>query len=263
MKRAQLLDRLCALHPDRTREELLSLVLCGDVRVDGARIRDPRQRVDAEAIVALERERYVGRGGVKLEHALDAWNLPVDGRVFLDAGASTGGFTDCLLQRGAVAVHAVDVGYNQLDYRLRSDDRVIVHERTNIMHLESLDPRPHAAVADLSFRSLRGAARRVVDLTVERYAVLLIKPQFEWSDAPADFAGTVPTAALASILSRTLEGLLEESLAPFELEESPITGRRGNREFLLLAGDPDALASREPRRSSQLVETVLADGATS
>ena len=257
MKRARLLDRLCALHPDRDREELLSLVLCGDVRVDGARIRDPQERIGPDAEVSLERERYVGRGGHKLEHALSAWRLPVRDRVFLDAGASTGGFTDCLLQHGASAVHAVDVGYNQLDYRLRRDGRVIVHERTNLMHVDSLDPPPHAAVADLSFRSLRGAGRRAVDLTVERYAVLLIKPQFEWSDAPADFSGTVPEAALPGILTGTLGALVDEDLALFALEESPITGRAGNREFLLLAGEPASVAGRGRRTPAELVNAVL------
>lgn len=258
MKRARLLDRLCALHPDRSREELLSLVLCGDVRVDGSRIRDPQERIGAEAAVAIEHERYVGRGGVKLERALELWELPVDGRVFLDAGASTGGFTDCLLQRGARAVHAVDVGYNQLDYRLRRNERVIVHERTNIMHVAALDPVPDAAVADLSFRSLRGAARHLVDLTADRYAVLLIKPQFEWTDAPADFSGTVPAEALDGILARTLDALGDEGLALFAMSESPITGRSGNREFLLLAGERGSLAAREPQPAAALVDAALA-----
>lgn len=257
MKRARLLDRLCALYPDRSREELLSLVLCGEVRVEGACIRDPQERVRADAAVSIERDRYVGRGGLKLEHALVAWHLPVHGRVFLDAGASTGGFTDCLLQHGARAVHAVDVGHNQLDYRLRTDERVIVHERTNIMHVEALDPAPHAAVADLSFRSLRSAARRVVDLTTDRYAVLLVKPQFEWSDPPPDFSGTVPADAIGMILSQTLTDLADERLALYALEESPITGRNGNREFFLLAGDSGGVDGREPRAVSVLVRAAL------
>ncbi|MFW5789494.1 MAG: TlyA family RNA methyltransferase [Spirochaetota bacterium] len=262
MKRTRLLDRLCALHPDRSREELLSLVLCGDVRVDRARIRDPQERVRADAAVSIERDRYVGRGGLKLEYALAAWHLPVRGRVFLDAGASTGGFTDCLLQHGARAVHAVDVGHNQLDYRLRTDDRVIVHERTNIMHVEVLEPPPHAAVADLSFRSLRGAARSVVDLTTERYAVLLVKPQFEWSDPPAGFSGTVPAEAIGMILSQTLTDLVDERLALYALEESPITGRSGNREFLLLAGEPGSIAARDSRPVAELVAAALAEEPT-
>jgi 23S rRNA (cytidine1920-2'-O)/16S rRNA (cytidine1409-2'-O)-methyltransferase len=237
MRRARLLDRLCDLHPDRSREELLSLVLCGDVRVDGACIRDPREPVRSDATISVERPRYVGRGGVKLEHAIRAWSLPVAGRVFLDAGSSTGGFTDCLLQHGARAVHAVDVGYNQLDYRLRDDARVHVHERTNVMQIDALDPRPHAAVADLSFRSLRGAARRIVDLTTDGLAVLLIKPQFEWEDAPPSFDGTVPDEEIAAILRATLDGLRDEGLLACALEESPIRGRKGNREFLLLTGD--------------------------
>jgi len=239
MSRIRLLDRLCELHPESEREELLALVLCGDVSVEEERLRDPRALVarDARVSIATEEEgprRFVGRGGLKLEHAIRAWNLDVRGRVFVDAGASTGGFTDCLLAHGARHVHAVDVGYNQLDYRLRRDERVEAHERTNIMHVSSLDPPADAAVADLSFRSIRGAARHLVELTRERWAVVLVKPQFEWDAPPESFDGTVPDAELGRIVRSTLEGLVEEGAFPAALLESPIRGRKGNREFLVL-----------------------------
>jgi 23S rRNA (cytidine1920-2'-O)/16S rRNA (cytidine1409-2'-O)-methyltransferase len=250
MARIRLLDRICELNPEDDRERLLSLVLCGDVRVDGERVRDPRRSVSRDAVVQiagrdvqsdgdasaadrLER-RYVGRGGLKLEHALATWTLPVEGRVLLDAGSSTGGFTDCLLQHGARIVHAVDVGYNQLDYRLRVDERVIVHERTNIMHVDALDPPPRGAVADLSFRSLRGVASRILRLVGGTWAVLLVKPQFEWQAPPPEFDGTVPDELSDAILEETIDALIGEGIVVAGVEESPIRGRKGNREFLVL-----------------------------
>ncbi len=239
MARIRLLDRLCELYPESDREELLALVLCGDVSVEEERVRDPRALVVRDARISIATDesgppRYVGRGGLKLDHAIREWHLPVSGKVFLDAGASTGGFTDCLLAHGARHVHAVDVGYNQLDYRLRRDERVEAHERTNIMHVSSLDPPADAAVADLSFRSIRGAARHLVELARERWAVVLVKPQFEWDAPPDSFDGTVPHAELTPIVRLTLEALVDEGAFPAALLESPIRGRKGNREFLVL-----------------------------
>lgn len=259
----RLLDRLCDLHPGQTREELLSLVLCGEVRVNGARIRDPREPVGSADTIAIAKDRYVGRGGYKLDHALETWRLAVAGRVVLDAGASTGGFTDCLLQHGARAVHAVDVGHNQLDFRLRSDPRVILHERTNVMNLDELNPPPAYAVADLSFRSLSGAAGHVVGLTTDRAAVLLVKPQFEWIDAPAEFSGTVPDGELPAILGAALKALADEGLVLRGLLESPITGRKGNREFLLLTVESDEspwASGLPPSAAPTLVADVLGEG---
>ena len=260
MARTRLLDRMCALHPDHTREELLAFVLCGDVNVDGERVRDPGRPVNADAIITLapqEGSRYVSRAGLKLDHALQLWQLPVKGKVVLDAGSSTGGFTDCLLQHGARAVHAVDVGYNQLDYRLRRDERVLVHERTNSMRVDSLEPPAAAATADLSFRSLRGAAARILRLAGGGWAVLLIKPQFEWSMPPSSFDGTVPDAELPTILRQTLAGLAEEGVGPLALTESPVRGRRGNREFLLLAASEGAPG---PDNAERLVEELFGRG---
>ncbi|HKK47529.1 MAG TPA: SAM-dependent methyltransferase, partial [Alkalispirochaeta sp.] len=124
-----LLDLLTQQFAEYSRDELYRLVMCGEVRVNGGTITDPRQAVGAGATLAIVTRRFVSRGGEKLEAALEAWPINVAARTWLDAGASTGGFTDCLLQRGASLVHAVDVGYNQLDYRLRNDPRVRVHER--------------------------------------------------------------------------------------------------------------------------------------
>lgn len=231
MKRRPLLDRLVSTYPDEQRERLLSLILCGDVRVNASRIRDPRHAVSEDDQIVIVRERFVGRGGTKLDPALDAFGVDPSGLVVIDVGASTGGFTDCLLQRGARAVHAVDVGRNQLDYRLRSDDRVIVHERTNIASVESLDPRPDFAVVDVSFRSLRGIAAHILRLTRSGRGLFLIKPQFEWSDAPDSFDGVVPASEAEPIVATTVAMLRDEGVEIRHVVESPVRGRRGNREF--------------------------------
>lgn len=263
MPRIRLLDRLCRLYPELEREHLLARVLCGEVRVGAECVRDPRSYVEHDAAVSIVTRRYVGRGGIKLEHAIAFWNLPVEDAVMLDAGSSTGGFTDCLLQHGARLVHAVDVGWNQLDYRLRTDERVQVHERTNIMEIRALEPAPESAVADLSFRSLRGAATRVFSLSGSNWAVLLLKPQFEWLQPPDDFNGTVPSERLPEILTETLEALDREGLPLVDMCESPIRGAKGNREFLLYIGQPGAgpsgeAGARESRTSvSQLVTKAI------
>lgn len=125
-----------------TKDQLTAFIACRNVYADGELSTDPRQLFAEECTLSLSFEQYVSRGGYKLEHALDQFGLSVDGLVMLDAGSSTGGFTDCLLQRGARLVHSVDVGYNQLDWRLRTDERVRVLEKQNIMTLETLDPPP-------------------------------------------------------------------------------------------------------------------------
>lgn len=240
MAKRPLLEILQKLYPEKEKKELYARILCGEVHCGGATLRDPQQRLSPEITLELVAKRYVSRGGYKLEAALSEWNISVQGALMLDAGSSTGGFTDCLLQRGAQGVYAVDVGYNQLDYKLRRDRRVTVMERTNIMELRELTPPPVGAVADLSFRSLSGAASRILDLTLEKWAVALIKPQFEWDSPEADFNGVVTDGAvireiiidLAARLRR--DGVLLKGLLP-----SPIHGRKGNREYLgwlVLAG---------------------------
>jgi 23S rRNA (cytidine1920-2'-O)/16S rRNA (cytidine1409-2'-O)-methyltransferase len=227
-----LLDLLVTLFPETPRERLFSRVLCGDVVVDGSVLKDPKVEVPADAEVVLSSKRFVSRGGFKLDPVLEAWALPVAGKVFLDAGCSTGGFTDALLQRGAALVHAVDVGTAQLDWKLRTDPRVRVMEGTNVMALESLDPQPQAAVADLSFRSLRGAAAKILSLTTEGWMVALVKPQFEWIDPPADFGGVVPDDRIADILDRLDADLRSEGVALVDRKASEVRGRKGNQEFL-------------------------------
>ncbi len=237
MKKRPLLGLLQERYNDYTKDELYALVLCGNVVVDGERNRDPRRTVAEDASIELfGGGRYVSRGGDKLARAIELWKIPVSGRCFVDAGASTGGFTDCLLQNGAAAVHAVDVGYNQLDFRIRSDRRVIVHERTNIMAVGPGDllPPPDAAVADLSFRSLSGAASHLIGLTREGWAVALAKPQFETRGEIPDFSGVIEDEnIIAGVLDSLWSELESEGVRVNAITASPVRGRKGNREFLL------------------------------
>ncbi len=239
--RVRLIDLLARRFPDRPVRELEALVIRGRVRVDGAPARSPGAPVRSDAALEVpEAERWVSRGGAKLAAALDAWDFDVRGRVMLDAGSSTGGFTDCLLQHGAVLVHCVDVGRGQLAWKLRTDTRVRVHEGVNVMDLGTadLDPRPDRAVADLSFRSLRGAAPAILRLTREGLGIFLAKPQFEWRDHPEDFHGVVEDpVALAGILRGLVGDLWDAGAFTRRIAASPIEGRKGNREFLLLASD--------------------------
>lgn len=241
-----LLARLCESHPEPGRDHWYAAVLCGEVRVDGERVRDPRRMVTAASAVAVRPEPpLASRAGYKLLHALERLRVPVAGKVVLDAGCATGGFTDCLLRRGARHVHCVDVAYGALAYRLRNDSRTSVHERTNVMHLHpgSLRPRPDGAVCDLSFRSLRGAAARLLDLTREGWLLALVKPQFEWraaaGRAPGEraprFDGLVRGADAIVAVFRALQAdLAAEGVGIRRCTPAPLPGRRGNREVLAL-----------------------------
>jgi 23S rRNA (cytidine1920-2'-O)/16S rRNA (cytidine1409-2'-O)-methyltransferase len=239
--RVRLIDILALRFPDRPVRELEALVIRGLVRVDGAAARSPGARVRPDAALEVPSPaRWVSRGGQKLAAAFAAWDFDVNGRVILDAGSSTGGFTDCLLQHGAALVHCVDVGRGQLAWKLRTDARVRVHEGVNVMDLGpgDLDPRPDRAVADLSFRSLRGAAPAILRLAREGLGIFLAKPQFEWRDHPGDFHGVVDDpAALAGILRGLVADLWDAGAFTRGITASPIEGRKGNREFLLLVAD--------------------------
>lgn len=230
-----LIELMRQQYPDYGKKQLRAFIDCRQVMVEGETCVDSRKTFPLGTLVELSIPKYVSRGGLKLEHALHAWDIDVSHLVMVDAGSSTGGFTDCLLQHGAATVHAVDVGYNQLDYRLRSDDRVIVHERTNIMLVTNLAPQPDGAVADLSFRSITGAASHILSLTKGSWMVSLIKPQFEIPKDTEGFTGVVDdSATLASILLDVYDRLASEQVGISRILESPITGRKGNREFLAL-----------------------------
>lgn len=235
VKRRSCLEVLSQRYPGYAKDRLLAYIVCKNVKVEGQICSDPRALVDSDAHIELAFDKYVSRGGFKLEHALDSWHIDPAGLVMLDAGSSTGGFTDCVLQRGASSVHCVDVGYNQLDFRLRTDPRVIVHEKQNIMTLEDLHPRPHAAVADLSFRSIRGAASHILSLTSDTWLISLIKPQFEVPRWKEGFFGVVTDITLLlEVMSGVYDALVAEGVGVHAIVPSPLLGRKGNTEFLAL-----------------------------
>jgi 23S rRNA (cytidine1920-2'-O)/16S rRNA (cytidine1409-2'-O)-methyltransferase len=221
-----------------TREEAQAAIMAGLVTVDAARADKPGRHVAPDATVALHgpARAYASRGGMKLAAALDAFQIDVRGRVAVDLGASTGGFTDCLLQRGAARVYAVDVGRGQLAWTLRTDARVVVLEGTNARSLEADavgGPR-EIVTADLAFISLRLVWPAIAGLIVpDGDVVALIKPQFEAGRARVGRGGVVRDPAVhASVLDDVLRAAEGHGLAPVGLVASPITGPAGNIEYL-------------------------------
>lgn len=221
-----------------SREAARRAVMAGLVRVDGELVDKPGAAVkpSAKVDVAAPLHPYVSRGGLKLERALQQFPVDVRDRVVIDVGASTGGFTDCALQNGAASVYAVDVGYGQLDWKLRNDPRVVVMERTNFRHVtpESFEPRPDCAVMDVSFISTRLLLPVLRELLAPPSDILsLIKPQFEAGRGHVGKGGIVrdPHVHLQVImdLCAFAEGI---GLICGGLDYSPISGGDGNIEFL-------------------------------
>jgi 23S rRNA (cytidine1920-2'-O)/16S rRNA (cytidine1409-2'-O)-methyltransferase len=220
-----------------SREKAQRALMAGSVEVNGRRDGKPgdRVRVDAEVTV-LAAEKYVSRGGLKLEGALDAFAIDPAGRVCLDIGASTGGFTDCLLQRGAAKVHALDVGHSQMHWKIRSDARVVAKEGINCRNLsfDDVGERVWLAVADVSFISLTLILPPAFELLEpEGSMVVLIKPQFELSRADVGKGGIVTDPALHERAIEKIRAFVEKSNWRWiGVMESPILGTTGNREFL-------------------------------
>jgi 23S rRNA (cytidine1920-2'-O)/16S rRNA (cytidine1409-2'-O)-methyltransferase len=224
-----------------TPAEALLAVQEGRVLVGGTPAGKPSTLVDMGDPVELvgPAGRFVSRGGDKLEAALERFSIDVTGRRALDAGASTGGFTDCLLHHGAANVVAVDVGYGQLAWSLRIDDRVTVLERTNVRDLrhDDLPFEPEVLVADLSFISLRPVVPVLAELaTADADLVLLVKPQFEAERGDVEPGGVVRDAEVwARAIGDVAAACAGSGLAPIEVMASPIRGPAGNVEFLLHA----------------------------
>jgi 23S rRNA (cytidine1920-2'-O)/16S rRNA (cytidine1409-2'-O)-methyltransferase len=218
-----------------TRSKARAMILAGDVAVNGAVVRRAGSAVSERDVVALRaKPRFVSRGGEKLAHAIREFGIEVGGRVCADLGASTGGFTDCLLQAGAARVYAIDVGYGQLDSRLRADQRVVVFERTNARYLKSL-PEPVTLVTiDVSFISLDlilPVAARL--LSQGGYCVPLIKPQFEAGRRDVGNRGVVRDPAVhQKVLVKVLSGAVAAGFDVDGLTRSPLRGPEGNAEFL-------------------------------
>lgn len=248
MQKTRLDQRVLDLGLAQSRERAKALIMAGSVYVNGVRQTKPGMPVTEDAEVAVKGERlaYVSRGGLKLEKALDIFSIHPTGLVCIDCGASTGGFTDCLLQRGAAHVYAVDVGYGQLAWSLRIDDRVTVMERTNARNLTP-DLFPTAmdlAVMDLSFISLGlvlPAVKRLLAPTGQ--VVCLVKPQFEAGREKVGKKGVVRDPA---VHREVLEGFLgqakEMGFAVRGLTYSPVRGPEGNIEYLAWLGLDGAAA---------------------
>jgi len=220
-----------------SREKAQRSIMAGQVLLGGQKAEKPGTKVAEDAVVELlAGEKYVGRGGLKLEGALDHFQISVEGRRGLDIGASTGGFTDCLLQRGAAHVHATDVGHGQIDWKLRNDSRVTVREGANarFLSIEDTGGLVDICVADVSFISLTlilPAAFALLTPTADM--VVLIKPQFELTPDKVGKGGVVREVAFREEAVEKIRAFVEASGHKWRgVIESPITGREGNVEYL-------------------------------
>ncbi len=219
-----------------SREKARVLVMEGAVVADNRTIVKPGTLVNEDADVQiLQSPPFVSRGGLKLDYALDQFEMDVKGMVAVDVGASTGGFTDCLLKHGASKVYAVDVGYGQLDYRLRQDPRVVVMERVNARYPFTLPEPVDLATIDLSFISLEKVVPVVAEL-VKRggYIIALVKPQFEAGKGQVGKGGVVKDPQVhAAVLGRFIKWVVDHGFRLLGLVASPILGADGNKEFLM------------------------------
>ena len=239
MKRQRLDQVLVDRQLVESREKARALILSGNVLVNGQKIDKAGHAVDPESpIEMLERPRYVSRGGLKLEAALDHFHIDATGKTCLDVGSSTGGFTDCLLQHGATRVYAIDVGTGQLDWKLRNDPRVIVAEQVNARYLNREQvPEPVAlAVCDVSFISVTMILPALPDLLDKNGGmVILVKPQFELERRQVGKGGIVREPELHRVASDKVQAAVQALGFKTSLIPSPILGAEGNREFLLYA----------------------------
>jgi len=223
----------------QSRERASALILAGKVVVEDHAVDKVGTRIPIDADIRLKGGDipYVSRGGLKLEKGLESFDISVAGRVAIDVGASTGGFTDCLLQRGAVQVYAVDVGYGQLAWKLREDPRVVNLERTNIRDLtaDTLGAAPSLAVIDASFISLDKVLPATLPLLAPDGEVLaLIKPQFEVGRGQVGKGGVVRDPAQhAEVVEKVRESAASLGCRVLGVVESPLLGPKGNREFLI------------------------------
>jgi len=232
-----------------SRERAKAIIMSGDVYVNGHKALRAGMQVPDDAQIEIRAGLpYVSRGGIKLSKALEVFDIDVDGKICLDCGASTGGFTDCLLQNGAKLVYAVDVGYGQLAWSLRNDPRVITMERTNIRNVttDMFESKPEFAVLDLSFISLALVLPVVKNLLIENgTALCLIKPQFEAGREKVGKKGVIrDTKTHEDVLFAFMENANKAGFKIKGLSFSPIKGHEGNVEFfsyLGLFGDNDII----------------------
>jgi len=231
-------QRMQAEQPHLSRQQIQGWIMRGAVCVDGRPITKPGVAVAADAVLSynIEEAKYVSRAGQKLERALEYFAIDVQGKVALDAGISTGGFTDCLLQHGIAKVYGVDVGYGQVHEKIRTDERVVIMERTNLRYLKSeqLGELVDLVTLDLSFISLTKVLDGVSRLLADGAQLLvLIKPQFEAQRHEIGRGGIVKDGAVRRVIvNRTVAAIEALGFACHGVIESPISGSSGNREFL-------------------------------
>ncbi|ABB14174.1 TlyA family RNA methyltransferase [Carboxydothermus hydrogenoformans] len=223
----------------QSREKARALIMAGEVLVGEQKVTKPGTMVTEDSPIRILGQglKYVSRGGYKLEKALEEFKINLQGKIVIDIGASTGGFTDCALQYGANTVYAVDVGYGQLSLKLRQDPRVVVFERTNIRYfsVDNLPEKPGFATCDVSFISLKLVLPKIKEILAPRgEAVVLIKPQFEAGREKVGKKGVVRDPAThREVLKNLLEYAEGLGFQPLGLTYSPITGLEGNIEYLL------------------------------
>ena len=220
-----------------SRAKAQALILAGEVVVGGKGNIKPGTLVALEAEITVEEPPpFVGRGGIKLEHALSEFQIDVSSKIAADIGASTGGFTDCLLKRGASRVYAVDVGYGQLALDLRNDPRVVVMERVNARYPIPVEEEVDLATVDLSFISVEKVLPSVAGVVEEGgYIIVLLKPQFEAKRQEVGKGGVIRSPLLhARILGRFISWAVKHGFRLIGLVSSPILGASGNREFFIL-----------------------------
>lgn len=231
------LDQLVSDHvPEHSRQLIQSWIMQGKIKVDGKVVTKPGVIIAQDAILEMDiaEPKYVGRAGFKLEKALDSFGIDVQGLVALDAGLSTGGFTDCLLQRGIKKVYGVDVGYGQVHEKIRADNRVVVLERTNLRHVSTVGELVDLVTLDLSFISLLKVMDAINGLIKRNgQLIVLIKPQFEAGKSNISRGGIVKDPAVhAQVIESVTKGIMTYGYTLIGTIESPIEGMSGNKEFL-------------------------------
>jgi len=244
-------DRLDAVLVDRgyfpSRERAKAAIMAGVVFVDGLKVEKAGTSINDQCDIFIKEDicPYVGRGGLKLEKALKVFQIDLSGKTCVDIGASTGGFTDCMLQKGAKRVYAIDVGYGQLDYKLRSDPRVVNLERVNIRYLEEgmIEPAVDFVSIDVSFISLSLVIPVAAGLLKpEGELICLIKPQFEAGKDQVGKGGIVKDKNIhTSVINKIVACGIDNGLKPAGLTFSPVKGAKGNIEYLLYLKKSDQI----------------------
>ncbi len=236
MSKKRLDVKLLELHPEYSRRQIQSWIMQGKVIVNDAVITKNGILVpdDARITLNIEEPKYVSRAGLKLEKALDHFNIDVTNLIVLDAGLSTGGFADCLLQRGAQKIYGIDVGYGQVHEKIRTDPRVIVKERTNLREVRDIGEKVDLVTLDLSFISVLKVMDAILSvLKDDGQMIVLIKPQFEAQRGQVGRGGIIKDPAIhQSVIEHVTKGIEAVGFSCIGVTESPIEGATGNKEFL-------------------------------